>query len=163
MNGAIAMTKPKPARTRGQSSPEADLGPAQRIRNGALEIGYRADPDQPSRTVKGARVRVWYHAEWSEGRLTDAQHEAADLYSFWSEEAELLRHGKPAMRGGPGGGAFSGPSDRLVWLLAQLRAADAALDLHRDPVKLAICWNLTPEHPDAVRVGLRRLAEFWGM
>jgi hypothetical protein len=162
MNGALAMTKPKPARAR-RSPHEADLGPAQRIRNGALEIGFRADPDQPSRTVQGARVRVWYHAEWSEGRLTDAQHEAADRYSLWSEEAALLSEGKPAMRGGPGGGAFSGPSDRLVWLLAQLRAADAVLDLHRDPVKLAICWNLTPEHPAAVRVGLRRLADFWGM
>jgi hypothetical protein len=136
------MTKPKPARAR-RSPHEADLGPAQRIRNGALEIGFRADPDQPSRTVQGARVRVWYHAEWSEGRLTDAQHEAADRYSLWSEEAALL--------------------SELVWLLAQLRAADEALDLHRDPVKLAICWNLTPDYPDAVRVGLRRLAEFWGM
>jgi hypothetical protein len=106
---------------------------------------------------------VWYHAEWSEGRLTDAQHEAADRYSLWSEEAALLSEGNPAMRGGGGGGSFNGPSDRLVWLLAQLRAADEALDLYRDPVKLAICWNLTPEHPDAVRVGLRRLAEFWGM
>jgi hypothetical protein len=162
MNGAIAMTKPKPARARGQSSPEADLGPAQRIRNGALEIGFRADPDQPSRTVKGARVRVWYHAEWAAGRLTDAEHEAADRYSLWAEEAALLSEGKP--RGaGIGGGGYTGPGDRLVWLLAQLRAADEALDLYRDSVKLAICWNLTPDYPDAVRVGLRRLAEFWGM
>jgi hypothetical protein len=158
----MTMTKPKPARARGQSSPEADLGPAQRIRNGALEIGFRADPDQPSRTVKGARVRVWYHAEWAAGRLTDAQHEAADRYSLWAEEAALLSEGKP--RGaGIGGGGYTGPGDRLVWLLAQLRAADKALDLYRDSVKLAICWNLTPDYPDAVRVGLRRLAEFWGM
>ncbi len=162
MNGALAMPKPKPARAR-PNGPDADLGPVQRIRNGAIEVGFRPDPDTPNRTVKGARVRVWYHAEWCEGRLTDEEHEAADRYSIWSEEAALLSEGKPAIRGGPGGGAFSGPSDRLVWLLAQLRAADEALDLYRDPVKLAICWNLTPEHPDAVRVGLRRLAEFWGM
>ena len=157
------MTKPKPARARGRSSPEADLGPAQRIRNGALEIGFRADPDQPSRTVKGARVRVWYHAEWSEGRLTDAQHEAADRYSLWSEEAALLSEGKPAMRGGGGGGSFNGPSDRLVWLLAQLRAADEVMAEYGATVRWAICWNLTPKHPEAVRAGLRRLAEFWGM
>jgi hypothetical protein len=162
MNGAIAMTKLKPARAR-RSPHEADLGPAQRIRNGALEIGYRADPDQPSRTVKGARVRVWYHAEWSEGRLTDAQHEAADRYSLWLEEAALLSEGKPAMRGGPGGGAFNGPSDRLVWLLAQLRAADEVLAQDRYAVHWAILWNCTPERPHAVRAGLRRLAEFWGM
>ncbi len=156
------MTKLKPARAR-RSPHEADLGPAQRIRNGALEIGYRADPDQPSRTVKGARVRVWYHAEWSEGRLTDAQHEAADRYSLWLEEAALLSEGKPAMRGGPGGGAFNGPSDRLVWLLAQLRAADEVLAQDRYAVHWAILWNCTPERPHAVRAGLRRLAEFWGM
>ncbi len=155
------MPKPKPARAR-PNGPDADLGPVQRIRNGTIEVGFRPDPDTPNRTVKGARVRVWYHAEWCEGRLTDAEHEAADRYSLWSEEAELLRHGKP--RGaGIGGGGYTGPGDRLVWLLAQLREADQVLDLHRSSVKLAICSNLTPEHPATVRAGLRRLAEFWGM
>jgi hypothetical protein len=141
---------------------EIDLGPSVRVARGDVTVGYRADPEQPSRTVKGARVRVWYHAEWCEGRLTDAEHEAADRYSIWAEEAAMLAEGKPAMRGG-GGGGYNGPGDRLVWLLAQLRAADEVLDLHRSSVKLAICWNLTPEHPAAVRAGLRRLAEFWGM
>ena len=152
---------PKTKQNRAKET-EIDLGPFVRVARGDVAVGFRADPDQPSRTVKGARVRVWYHAEWCEGRLTDAEHEAADRYSLWSEEAELLRHGKPAMRGG-GGGGYTGPGDRLVWLLAQLRAADEVLDLHRSSVKLAICWNLTPEHPAAVRAGLRRLAEFWGM
>lgn len=141
---------------------EIDLGPSVRVARGDVTVGYRADPDQPSRTVKGARVRVWYHAEWCEGRLTDEEHEAADRYSLWAEEAALLAEGKPAMRGG-GGGSFSGPSDRLVWLLANLRAADEVLSRERDAVRLAICWNLTPDRPDAVRAGLKRLAEFWGM
>lgn len=141
---------------------EIDLGPSVRVARGDVTVGYRADPDQPSRTVKGARVRVWYHAEWCEGRLTDAEHEAADRYSLWSEEAALLSEGKP--RGaGIGGGGYTGPGDRLVWLLAQLRAADEVMAEYGATVRWAICWNLTPKHPEAVRAGLRRLAEFWGM
>ena len=152
---------PKPKK-RPQQGAEADLGPSVRVARGDVAIGFRADPDQPSCTVKGARVRVWSHAEWSEGRLTDAEHEAADRYSLWSEEAELLRHGKP--RGaGIGGGGYTGPGDRLVWLLAQLRAADEVMAQYCAAVRWAISWNLTPKHPDAVRTGLRRLAEFWGM
>ncbi len=155
------MPKPKPARAR-PNGPDADLGPVQRIRNGAIEVGFRPDPDTPNRTVKGARVRVWYHAEWCEGRLTDEEHEAADRYSLWFEEAALLAEGKPAMRGG-GGGSFSGPSDRLVWLLANLRAADEVLTHDRDAVLLTVAKNEWPDRPDAVRAGLKRLAEFWGM
>jgi hypothetical protein len=159
MTGAIAMPKPKKRPPQGA---EIDLGPSVRVARGDVTVGFRADPEQPSRTVKGARVRVWYHAEWSEGRLTDAEHEAADRYSLWSEEAELLRHGKP--RGaGIGGGGYTGPGDRLVWLLAQLRAADEVLAQERHAVHWAILWNCTPERPHAVRAGLRRLAEFWGM
>jgi hypothetical protein len=141
---------------------EIDLGPSVRMARGDVTVGFRADPDQPSRTLKGARVRVWYHAEWSEGRLTDAEHEAADRYSVWAEEAAMLAEGKPAMRGG-GGGSYNGPGDRLVWLLAQLRAADEVLAQDRYAVHWAILWNCTPERPPAVRAGLRRLAEFWGM
>ena len=141
---------------------EIDLGPSVRVARGDVTVAYRADPEQPSRTIKGARVRVWYHAEWCEGRLTDAEHEAADRYSIWSEEAELLRHGKP--RGaGTGGGGYTGPGDRLVWLLAQLRAADEVLAQDREAVKWAICWNMHPSNADPVRAGLARLAEFWGM
>ena len=152
---------PKTKQNRAKET-EIDLGPSVRVARGDVAVGFRADPDQPSRTVKGARVRVWYHAEWCEGRLTDAEHEAADRYSLWSEEAELLRHGKP--RGaGIGGGGYTGPGDRLVWLLAQLRAADEVLAEYGAAVRWAICWNLTPKHPEAVRVGLRRLAEFWEM
>jgi len=152
---------PKTKQNRAKET-EIDLGPSVRVARGDVAVGFRADPDQPSRTVKGARVRVWYHAEWCEGRLTDAEHEAADRYSLWSEEAELLRHGKP--RGaGLGGGGYTGPGDRLVWLLAQLRAADEVLAEYGAAVRWAICWNLTPKHPDAVRAGLRRLAEFWEM
>ena len=152
---------PKTKQNRAKET-EIDLGPSVRVARGDVAVGFRADPDQPSRTVKGARVRVWYHAEWCEGRLTDAEHEAADRYSLWSEEAELLRHGKP--RGaGIGGGEYTGPGDRLVWLLAQLRAADEVLAEYGAAVRWAICWNLTPKHPEAVRVGLRRLAEFWEM
>jgi len=159
MTGALAMPKPK---KRPKQGAEIDLGPSVRVARGELAVGYRADPDQPSRTVKGARVRVWYHAEWCEGRLTDAEHEAADRYSIWSEEAELLRHGKP--RGaGIGGGGYTGPGDRLVWLLAQLRAADAVLAQNREAVKWAICWNTHPSNADPVRAGLARLAEFWEM
>lgn len=152
---------PKTKQNRAKET-EIDLGPSVRVARGDVAVGFRADPDQPSRTVKGARVRVWYHAEWCEGRLTDAEHEAADRYSLWSEEAELLRHGKP--RGaGIGGGGYTGPGDRLVWLLAQLRAADEVMAEYGATVRWAICWNLTPKHPEAVRAGLRRLAEFWGM
>ena len=152
---------PKTKQNRAKET-EIDLGPSVRVARGDVAVGFRADPDQPSRTVKGARVRVWYHAEWCEGRLTDAEHEAADRYSLWSEEAELLRHGKP--RGaGLGGGGYTGPGDRLVWLLAQLRAADEVMAQYCAAVRWAICWNLTPKHPEAVRVGLRRLAEFWEM
>jgi len=159
MTGAITMPKPK---KRPQQGAEIDIGPSVRVARGDVAVGFRADPDQPSRTVKGARVRVWYHAEWSEGRLTDAEHEAADRYSIWSEEAELLRHGKPAMRGG-GAGGYTGPGDRLVWLLAQLRAADDVLAQDREAVKWAICWNMHPGNADPVRAGLARLADFWGM
>jgi hypothetical protein len=141
---------------------EIDLGSSVRVARGDVTVGYRADPEQPNRTVKGASVLVWYHAEWCEGRLTDKEHEAADRYSIWSEEAAMLAEGKP--RGaGIGGGGYTGPGDRLVWLLAQLRAADEVLAQDRYAVHWAILWNCTPERPHAVRAGLRRLAEFWGM
>ncbi len=152
---------PKPKRRPAQGA-EIDLGPSVRVARGDVTVGYRADPEQPSRTVKGARVRIWYHAEWCEGRLTDAEHEAADRYSLWFEEAALLSEGKP--RGaGIGGGGYTGPGDRLVWLLAQLRAADEVLTHDRDAVLLTVAKNEWPNRPDAVRAGLRRLAEFWGM
>lgn len=142
-----------------------DLGPSVRRARGDVVVSYRPDPEQPSRTVQGARVRVWYHHEWIDGRMTDAQHEAADRYSLWSEEAEALAEGKPfAMRGG--GGAFNGPGDRLVWLRAQLRDADDTLAHDRDAVRSAVFENMEPRtSADRKRVldGLHRLAEFWEM
>lgn len=160
------MSKKRKRHTNTVHVPAVDLGPDVRRHRGDVVVEFRPDPDNPARgTVQGATVAVWYHTQWAQGRLTDAQHEAADRYSLWSEEADALAEGKPfAMRGG--GGSYSGPGDRLLLLRARLREADEALAADREAVRWAVCWNFPPKTADDTKRildGLQRLADFWGM
>jgi hypothetical protein len=146
--------------------PAADLGPRVRVERGDVVTEFRADPDRPQGVdVKGGRVRVWYHVEWIEGRLSDAQHEAADRYLIRLEQAEGAKDGSPERVTGIGGHGFSGPTERQVMALADLRAANAILGVHTRLIVQTVGYNLTPSTMalSHVRDALKNLADHWGM
>ena len=165
MNGAIAMTKPKPARARGR--PEnpitLDFGPAQRLVNGTAWLAYRADPENPGRpSVRAAGAKVIYHQLWTAGHLTSEQHEAADRYLT---RLEVASGAKVDTRGH--GAASYGPTAAQVAALADLRIADAAIGYAPlvAKVRTVIGWNIWP--PDLqvrdFKGAMQWVADVWGM
>lgn len=159
----LAMSK---RNRRPPSGPPVDLGPLIRHQRGELVTEFRPDPDNPQRgTVKGAKVRVWYHVAWIEGRLSDEQHEAADRYQKRLEQAEGATEGSAAKVTGIRAHGYSGPTDRQMMALADLREANKVLGDDVRLVQEVVGENMTP--PDAkvpaVRAALQRLAEYWGM
>ena len=151
---------------RAPMAPHADLGPSIRRERGEVVTEFRPDPDNPQHgTVKGAKVRVWYHVAWIEGLLTDEQHEAADRYLVRLEQAQGAKEGSPAKVAGIGGQGFAGPTDRQVMALADLRDADEALGADVRLVRQVVGFNITPAMGEvmAVRAALQRLAEYWEM
>lgn len=162
-----ARTMPRRNRRAGQPAiPVADLGPAIRRQRGDVIEHFRPDPDDPQRgTVKGARVRVWYHVAWIEGLLSDEQHEAADRYLIRLEQAEGAIEGSPARAVGVRMPGHGGPTDRQVQALADLREADGVLGHDVRLVRQVVGFNCTPAIGEVamVRAALQRLAEHWEM
>ena len=165
MNGAIAMTKPKPARARGRPEKPItlDFGPAQRLVNGTAWLAYRADPENPSRpSVRAAGAKVIYHQLWLAGHLTDEQHEAADRYLT---RLEVASGAKVDTRGH--GAASYGPTAAQVAALADLRGADRVIGPL--PLVKAVCtvigWNIWPPdlHVRDFKAAMQRVADEWGM
>jgi hypothetical protein len=165
MNGALAMTKPKPARPRGRPEKPItlDFGPAQRLANGTAWLAYRADPENPGRpSVRSAGAKVIYHQLWLAGHLTDEQHEAADRYLT---RLEVASGAKVDTRGH--GAASYGPTAAQVAALADLRIADAAIGPAPlvAGVRTVIGWNIWP--PDLqvrdFKGAMQRVADVWGM
>jgi hypothetical protein len=60
---------------------------------------------------------------------------------------------------------MSGPTERQVMALADLRDADRVLGRDVTLVRAVVGWNIRPlaEDVPALRDALRRLADFWGM
>ena len=121
-----------PAKRRKPPPPPVALahGPPIRLARGEVVIPEkgRADPDNPNRTVMGARVI--YHALWAAERLGDDHHEAADRLLVALEAAQGAKDG---------GGEFSGirlapwqhghPGARQLQARTDLRVACQALGL----------------------------------
>jgi hypothetical protein len=165
MNGAIAMTKPKPARPRGRPEKPItlDIGPAQRLVNGTAWLAYRVDPENPSRpSVRAARTKVIYHQIWLAGHLTDEQHEAADRYLT---RLEVASGAKVDTRGH--GAASYGPTAAQVAALADLRIADAAIGPAWlvAAVRTVIGWNIWPLDLAVgdFKAAMQRVANAWEM
>ncbi|MFM2150272.1 MAG: hypothetical protein RLZZ187_2578 [Pseudomonadota bacterium] len=156
------MARRRPARA---AEPVSDLGPDIRRRRGDVVEHFRADPDNPNRDVKGARVRVAYHVLWIEGRISDEQHEAADRYLVRLEQAQGAVEGSPTLAVATRGHGGSGPTERQVMALADLRAADAVLGRDTALVRAVVGFNCTPDASEvpALRDAFQRLADMWGM
>ena len=153
----------RPARP--AAEPVADLGPDIRRRRGDVVAHFRPDPDNPNRDVKGARVRVAYHVLWIEGQISDEQHEAADRYLVRLEQAQGAIEGAPTLAVATRGHGGSGPTERQVMALADLRAADATLGADAQLVRAVVGFNCTPAPREVatLRGALQRLADLWGM
>lgn len=148
------------------SGPPVDLGTAIRRERGDVVVEFRPDPDNPQRgTVKGAKVRVWYHVAWIEGRLSDEQHEAADRYLVRLEQADGAREGSPAKITGIAASGYGGPTDRQMMALADLREADEVLGPDARLIRQVVGFNLTPGDAEVptVRAALQRLVDYWQM
>jgi hypothetical protein len=149
-----------------RSAPVADYGPEVRRKRGDVVLHDRPDPERPNAPdIRGARVRIWYHVLWIEGALSDAEHEAADRYLVRLEQAQGAVEGSPERPQGIRGGGMSGPTERQVMALADLRDADRVLGSDVTMVRAVVGWNIRPPAEDVpdLRDALRRLAEFWGM
>lgn len=67
-------------RRRGRTGPEADLGPPEGLKTGAVVVSFGPDVDDPNRTVKRAK-RVWApDTLLAKGAITPAHHAAACKY-----------------------------------------------------------------------------------
>ena len=148
------------------AEPVADLGPDIRRRRGEVVEQFRPDPDNPNRDVKGARVRVAYHVLWIEGAISDEQHEAADRYLVRLEQAQGAVEGSPTLAVPARGHGGSGPTERQVMALADLRAADAVLGADAAMVRAVVgfnCWPRSMGEVATLRDAFQRLADLWGM
>jgi hypothetical protein len=149
---------------------QADLGPKERRAH--TVVRRRGDPDAPNRTILRAEVWCLHHALWAEGRLSDAQHEAADRLAM---AVELIHGGGSGL----GDGGRADPHTRLP---ISPRAQRAARDLADAREVLqgdcdAVCAAVAARAPHdaagrALLVAmaarylpamLQRLADRWGM
>lgn len=159
------MPRTAPRKRRATPPPDFDMGPDIRRKRGDVVVGFRPDPDNPNRDVKGGKVRVAYHVLWIEGVLSDEQHEAADRYLVRLEQAEGAKDGSPVKVAGVGGQGYAGPTDRQVMALADLRDADAVLGTDVRLVRQVVGFNLQPSSAEVpiLRNALQRLADWWEM
>lgn len=160
-------------RARGRGRPEkaieVDFGPSHAVLTGKAVVGYRADPENPSRpAIRGASRKVVYHQLWIVGFLSDEHHEAADRYLHRLEVADGAR---VDTRGH--GGASYGPTMAQVAALADLRIADRAIGspFLAGQVRAAIRGKDDTGNDgwppglkrEAFRAALQRVADVWGM
>jgi hypothetical protein len=103
-----------------------DIGPLVRRQRGDVAVEDRPDPDEPNRTVRGAKARCHYDALHSRGGLSDAEREAADRYAVTSEmEAGARDRSGVAVRVPPWQQGH--PLLTQVQAAAQLRGVHAAV------------------------------------
>jgi hypothetical protein len=124
----------------------ADLGPAVRLDEGRegpgrTHAGYRADPDNPKRTVYGARTSPPHHRLLLDQRLTPWQFDAGCRYAgYWN----LYEHGRapdpdaPRTRVAPGSRSAEMAADR-AHAGNQLREARRVLGPQGEAVVRAVC------------------------
>ena len=136
-----------------------------------------ADPDDPNRTVRVARLTCHYDQLHRRGTLSDAQREACDRYLMEAEVAEGAKDRPTARVGGRTPPWMQGhPAETQVRAVVSLRAARAAVGLNgRALCDLLVLANLDvaaiadrrKERREVtmgqIKASLTRLAEHWGM
>jgi len=106
-------------------------------------VGERADPDDPNRTVRGARREMAFVAWWRAGRISDAEREAAERYGRLAEEATGARW-RPDSVGGGTPYRCKTPAEWQIDAAQDLRLVErAAGDLA--PVLIAVAMGSTLE------------------
>lgn len=162
-------------RTRTTGEPVADHGPRIQHKLKRLEVVDAADPTNPNRTIRRARVVCHYDTAWRKGQISDAEREAADRYAQTYERADGARE------------RHDGPTSMSrAWErtppLTQLQASASITMAHQavgnDAAGLLrdyVIRNLTAEQiaekrredrkltMGRIRATLCRLAEHWGM
>lgn len=143
-------------------APVADYGPRQRVLNGTVVLGYRADPDKPQAPViRAARAYVAYEALHSQGLLSDPEREAADRILI---AAELIT-GSKSGEGKVGGGAFwqCGVAPRMLQAAADLRQVSQTLDAATADAVMRLVCDGQGLFIARARAGLGYMAVVWGM
>lgn len=96
MTITIARPRTKPRRT--LAEPHMDHGPALRIARGDVVVVHAADPDQPNRTIRRARVQ-WVPDVWlAKGTIGQPQHQAAERFAMAYERGILGARDRPIVR-----------------------------------------------------------------
>ena len=171
MNASV--TKKRGQRDDGGVVP--DYGPPERWAHGDVESVCRPDPDDPRRTVSGARVVARYVEAWRRGQITDAEREAADRWDVLTARAggasscSTVAHGE--VRDAPWRRT---PPEAQLAAITQLRHAREIVG--RDAAELLDAWIVHHAHVTTlgkqrgqnpkqvmgrIRAGLTRLVELW--
>ena len=154
-----------------------DYGPPERWARGDVERVCRPDPDDPRRTVSGARVVARYVEAWRRGHITDEEREAADRWGVLTERASGARACYDVARGEVRDAPWRRtPPEAQLAAITQLRHAREVVG--RDAAALLDAWIVhhecvtvlaarRGEHPrqamGRIRAGLTRLVELWGI
>ena len=173
MNASV--TKKRRRRDGGDAAP--DYGPPERWAHGDVERVCRPDPDDPRRTVSGARVVARYVEAWRRGNITDEEREAADRWDVLTARASGAGACYDVARGEVRDAPWRRtPPEVQLAAIAQLRHAREVVG--RDAAELLDAWIVhhecvtvlaarRGEHPRQVmgriRAGLTRLVELWGI
>jgi len=154
-----------------------DYGPPERWARGDVERVCRPDPDDPRRTVSGARVVARYVEAWRRGQITDEEREAADRWDVLTARANGISTGSAVagseVRAAPW---LRTPPEAQLAAITQLRHAREIVG--RDAAALLDAWVVLNVSVTTVseqrgegreqvmgrlRAGLARLVELWGI
>jgi len=162
---------------RADAAPAPDYGPPERWAHGDVERVCRPDPDDPRRTVSGARVVARYVEAWRRGNITDEEREAADRWDVLTARASGAGACYDVARGEVRDAPWRRtPPEAQLAAITQLRHAREVVG--RDAAALLDAWIVhhecvtvlaarRGEHPrqamGRIRAGLTRLVELWGI
>ena len=172
---SVVVTKKRGCRADAVSAP--DYGPPERWAHGDVERVCRPDPDDPRRTVSGARVVARYVEAWRRRQITDEEREAADRWDVLTERASGARACYDVARGEVRDAPWRRtPPEAQLAAITQLRHAREIVG--RDAAALLDAWIVRHEcvtvlaarrgeHPrqamGRIRAALTRLVELWGI
>jgi len=154
-----------------------DYGPPERWARGDVERVCRPDPDDPRRTVSGARVVARYVEAWRRGHITDEEREAADRWGVLTERASGARACYDVARGEVRDAPWRRtPPEAQLAAIAQLRHAREVIG--RDAAGMLDAWVVrgvcvaalagqrgenAHQVMGRIRAALVRLVELWGI
>lgn len=115
---------------------------------GRVALGYRPDPMQPGRLVRGARAVGPHHRLLREKRITAWQYEAAEAFARYWHESEAGRSPDPDLAGARRA-PWQRQGGRTIGQVAaaeRLRHAREAVGLLGEEVLRAVCVSEMPLH-----------------